>query len=222
MSTISSKKCFVIAPIGAAESDIRKYSDKVLRFLIRHSMEPLGYEVVRADEISEPGAITFQIIRELVKADLVVADLTSTNPNVMYELAIRHAVRKPTILMMQAGERLPFDINTERTIFFDISDIENIEAARNELAEQARAIERNRFEVETPFSLVQDIAAQESSGKPLDRSLAAIQEEIANLRTAVSSISIREKAFESLEPRVRSRKEDAGTLSGRALDQDSS
>jgi len=51
--------------------------------------------VIRADKISEPGIITTQIIGHIVDAELVIADLTDKNPNVFYELAIRHAIRNP-------------------------------------------------------------------------------------------------------------------------------
>lgn len=87
------KVCFVIAPIGEEESETRKRSDQVLKHIITAPVEGLGYEVIRADKISEPGIITSQIIEYIVDADLVVADLTERNPNVFYELALRHATR---------------------------------------------------------------------------------------------------------------------------------
>ena len=116
-------QCFVISPIGPPDSDTRRYADKVLRFIIRHSLEPLGFRVTRADEISEPGTITLHVVRQLLRADVVVADLTGTNPNVMYELALRHAMKRPVVLLMSDGEKLPFDIMGERTIFFNVNDI---------------------------------------------------------------------------------------------------
>ena len=98
------KSCFVIAPIGEAESDTRKRSDQVLRHIIRPAVEVCGYQAIRADEIDKPGVITSQVIQHVVGDPLVVADLTETNPNVFYELAIRHAIGiAPRVLRYRAG-----------------------------------------------------------------------------------------------------------------------
>jgi len=86
------KSCFVIAPIGQEESETRNRSDLVLKHIIKPAAEECGYKAVRADEISEPGIITTQVIQRLIDDDLVIADLTERNPNVFYELAIRHAI----------------------------------------------------------------------------------------------------------------------------------
>src|SRR3989338_8854008 len=85
MTTKHEKKiCFVISPIGEDDSDTRKRSDQVLKHIITGAVEQLGYEVIRADKISEPGIITHQILQHIVDAPLVIADLTERNPNVFY------------------------------------------------------------------------------------------------------------------------------------------
>src|SRR3954453_10572257 len=104
------KMCFVIGPIGDPGSADRKRSDQVLKHIIAPSVSPYGYSAVRADHISEAGMITSQVIQHVIDDPLVIADLTGRNPNVFYELAIRHAVRKPYIQLIEAGEALPFDV----------------------------------------------------------------------------------------------------------------
>lgn len=96
--------CFVISPIGDDNSDTRKRSDMVLKHIICPPIEQLGYEVIRADKISEPGIITTQIIQLIVDSALVIADLTERNPNVFYELALRHAIRKPLVQLIKNGK----------------------------------------------------------------------------------------------------------------------
>lgn len=118
---LTTRVCFVIAPIGETGSTTRDWSDSLLRHVIRPALEPLGFVVVRADLISAPGPILMQIAELLVRADLVVADLTDRNPNVYYELGVRHALARPTVHVARAAEALPFDVAGMRTIFVDIS-----------------------------------------------------------------------------------------------------
>jgi hypothetical protein len=87
------KVCFVIAPIGTEGSDVRVRSDQVLKHIITPAARECGYEPIRADQISEPGLITSQVIQHIVQDPLVIADLTGRNPNVFYELAVRHAIK---------------------------------------------------------------------------------------------------------------------------------
>ena len=202
MSTKNNKCCFVISPIGSPSSDIKKYSDKFLKFIVKYSLEPIGYEVVRSDEISEPGTITVQIIRKLIEVEIVVADLTSINPNVMYELAIRHALKKPVILMARTGEKLPFDIINERMIFFDINDIESIENARNELKRQAIFIESEQFAMDNLFSLTEEVVSQISHGSPIEKNIGIILEDIAYIKSAIRSFSYEKALMEEFESKT--------------------
>jgi hypothetical protein len=61
--------------------------------IVAPAAEACGYDTIRADQIAKPGIITSQVIQHLLDDPLVVADLTGWNPNVFYELAIRHAIR---------------------------------------------------------------------------------------------------------------------------------
>jgi hypothetical protein len=88
------KTCFVIAPIGEDGSETRKRSDQILDHIIKPAVTECGYTAVRADKIEKPGVITSQVIQHVVEDDLIVADLTERNPNVFYELAVRHATRR--------------------------------------------------------------------------------------------------------------------------------
>jgi hypothetical protein len=76
------KTCFVIAPIGEPESEIRKRSDQILKHVITPAVQQFGYEPLRADQIAEPGLISSQVIQHIMNDPLVIADLTGRNPNV--------------------------------------------------------------------------------------------------------------------------------------------
>lgn len=121
------RTCFVIAPVGEPDSDVRKRSDQILKHVIQPAVKGLGFDAVRADQISEPGIITTQVIQHIIDDPLVVADLSGRNPNVFYELAIRHALRKPYVQLIQRGERIPFDVAAIRTIEVDHRDLDSVE-----------------------------------------------------------------------------------------------
>lgn len=181
------KTCFVISPIGDEDSDIRKRSDKVLKHIIAAAIEPLGYNVVRADKISEPGIITHQILQHIVDAPLVIADLTDRNPNVFYELALRHAIRKPQVQLIRKGDQIPFDVAATRIIQFDLTDLDSVEATKTEIVAQVKSLEAGKNDTDNPISVSLDLKVLKQSGNPEERSLADIVEAISDLRVAITS-----------------------------------
>lgn len=115
------KKCFVVSPIGEEGSNIRKHADMVMDHILTPVLTKLDYEVIRADKISGSQSISKNIISNIVDADLIIADLTGHNPNVFYELAVSHTLAKPTIQLMQKGDKIPFDLSHQRTIVYELS-----------------------------------------------------------------------------------------------------
>ncbi len=178
MADSDKKTCFVISPIGEEGSATRERADQVLEYVIKPACEECGYKTVRADEIDEPGIITSQIIRHLEEDPLVIADLTEHNPNVMYELAVRHAVRKPFIQVIETSWSIPFDITANRTIRFDSTNLRSVDAAKKEIIRQIKAIENKSLKIETPISIALDLKVSAQSEN----------EELRNLGELVSAI----------------------------------
>ncbi|MCM3027416.1 hypothetical protein C9414_06020 [Bacillus sp. Nf3] len=114
----SKKRAFVITPIGNDNTEIRRSAEGFIDVVIEPILSELGFETSVAHRIIDGGSITNQLISRILDDDLVIANLTGLNPNVMYEVAVRHAVRKPIVHVCENGTKLPFDLGTERTIFF--------------------------------------------------------------------------------------------------------
>jgi hypothetical protein len=179
----SKPECFVISPIGKARSLERRRADAVLKFLI----EPVfssTHEVIRADRIHAPGLITVQIVEHVMNAAVVVADLTDRNANVHYELAIRHAIRKPYIQLIRIDQELPFDVHGMRALQYDTTDPFVLEENREQLANALKAVEAgdsgsHQSPLRSTWLGCERAATQRS------RVLANIREELADLRAEV-------------------------------------
>ena len=135
-----SNRCFVIGPIGdrlaALGSERREIYESALTVfedVIRPACAQVGLDPVRADQIAKSGEITEQIFRHLLEDEVVIADLSGGNANVMYELGLRHTRDLLTITIGEYG-LLPFDVSAIRTIQFSRSERGLIEA-RKQLAQ---------------------------------------------------------------------------------------
>lgn len=194
------KVCFVISPIGEAESDTRKRSDQILKHIINPAATDCDYKPMRADHISEPGLITSQVIQHIVEDSLVIADLTDRNPNVFYELAIRHAIRKPLVQIIKKGEAIPFDVAGTRTIHVDHHDLDSVEEAKQEIVKQIKSVEKDASQVDTPISVALDLQLLRQSENPEQRSLADMVSAISELRAGLISIDKKVSDLRGLIP----------------------
>jgi hypothetical protein len=145
------KNCFVICPIGEEGSADREHSDLVLKHIITPVLDSLGFEATRADEITSPGIITNQIIDLLIEAPLVIADLTNENPNVYYELAVRHAIGKPCIHIIKMGQPIPFDNSGVRATTYDFR-VDHADRAREALKSQIQSITQGEHQPDNPIT----------------------------------------------------------------------
>jgi hypothetical protein len=135
------KSCFIITPLGDEFSPTRQKAEGVIEKVIEPTLSD-EYELILPHKIALTGNITKQIIAAITSADLVIANLTELNPNVMYELGIRMAFGKATIIIAEKDTPLPFDIAQERTIFY-ADALYGSDDFIEELQAKVRAIDTN-------------------------------------------------------------------------------
>jgi hypothetical protein len=108
--TRDDRLCFIIMPFALAFDDVAG--------TIRTAVEAAGLKPLRGDNIQEAGHILTQIWNSLLKARYVVADLSQTNGNVLYELGLAHAMGHEAILVTQDMGYVPFDLRAQRHIIY--------------------------------------------------------------------------------------------------------
>jgi hypothetical protein len=149
--------CFLITPIGGEGTDQRKHADLVLGSLLEPALDTVKLRLVRADRIAKPGMITAQVIDHIVRSPLVIADLSFGNANVYYELALRHACRRPVVQIIRSSDHLPFDVGQFRTIVMDMTDlfslVPQMDSYRAEIARQCRAALDEAGPFDSPLSV---------------------------------------------------------------------
>src|SRR5215475_1734473 len=135
------KKCFVIMPFGE-KPDVGGRPldfDKVYKYLIKPPISAMGIECVRCDEIGKPGWIHAEMIEHIYEDDIAVVDITTLNPNVFYELGVRHALRAAvTVLIRKKDTKLPFNIQGLNAINYDPEDMESVEETKAKIADFVR------------------------------------------------------------------------------------
>ncbi len=116
---VNQKLCFVLMPFK------EEWSQRVYRDILRENIESLGLQCLRADDLTGQNIIE-DIWIGINQASVVIADVTNTNPNVMYELGIAHTIGKPSVLITQDINTIPFDFRHLRHIQYR----ENTEAVK--------------------------------------------------------------------------------------------
>ena len=108
----SGKYVFVLMPFDKQFDDIYYHG-------IRGAVNLVGFTCERVDEIHFIGPIIEKVVEQIRRADIIVADMTSKNPNVFYELGFAHALQKKVVLVAQELEDIPFDLRHQKTIIYE-------------------------------------------------------------------------------------------------------
>ena len=109
-----SNSCFVLMPFEEGMSAVYEHGIKPL-------VESLGMQCRRGDEMYSTQGILSDIWQSIQTAEVIIADLTGKNPNVMYELGLSHSLWKRVILLSQNKDDVPFDLRAWRVIWYDFT-----------------------------------------------------------------------------------------------------
>jgi hypothetical protein len=189
------RSCFVVAPIGEPGSETRRMSDQLFDHIIKPVAEELGYSPVRADQMTEPGLITPQVMKAVMESDLVVADLSGPNASVFYELSLRHAIGKPVVHLIREDERIPFDVRDFRTIQYSTQSWDSLESTKRQLRDHIQATEKPGYVLVSPISTAVTLDALARQAPQAEKGYAPILERIlgdlASLRSSVLRLESR-------------------------------
>lgn len=187
------KHCFVVMPTGIDPEDKRWFSGWY-HVVIKPAIEEVGLLPILAAHEEQPGAINDEIRTHLAFDPMVVVDIGGVdaeeppNPNVMYELGIRHALGLPMVMMAWKGQRLPFDVNNQRAIM-ESRDLLDLDTNKTRLVTFIRAALEGRYY--RPMEAVGRLATIQAASASLgeDSVLGALAQEVRDLKQILTASS---------------------------------
>lgn len=181
--------CFFLTPLGSDDSAVRARAAE-LQSLVEDVVAAHELRVVRADQIGEPGMITDQIVRAIMGARMIFADLTGANANVYYELGVAHSLNRPVVTMIDKARELAFDTAHDRAIV--IGDDGRLSFAqarrlREQLSGFVAAVLSGRHRPKNVVAEAGSIASVDelAGDDPVLAMLSQTHEDIAELRRAL-------------------------------------
>jgi len=166
-STVESKKtCFIVMPISDVDGYDAGHFKRVYEHIIKPACEATGLVPIRADDVAATNYIAVDILDKILNSDFVICDLSARNPNVMYELGVRHAFDKPVVLIKDARTSRVFDIQGLRT--YDYNESLRVDTVARDVAELTKAVrETMAAGTETVNSMIRLLSVQKAAiGKP--------------------------------------------------------
>ncbi|MFV8462069.1 hypothetical protein ACNO7T_13025 [Vibrio campbellii] len=208
-SDSSKKTCFVIMPISGQTGYDSDHFTLVYEDIIKPAIEQAGMLPIRADETVNTNLIQLDILRKVIESDIAICDMSSKNPNVFYELGVRQAFDKPTVLMIDDATDAPFDVSSLRYVnykkemgFRDVNSA--ITRLKDTLLETYQKKDDKSeinslirlMELTTPAQLSQiDISTEDRTAIQISELTAAVHSIQATQNRVLSSINQQTKAY---------------------------
>ncbi len=146
------KNCFVIMPFSATESCTEDEWTEIFEHVIKPAVEESGFNYKCDRANLHFGSIIEDILDNLNRSDLVIADITNRNPNVLYELGVRHTLGGPVIVISQNKEDIPFDLIPYIVKIYDWKTQKDRDKLKKEIKEAIDFLEKNPHKAVSPVS----------------------------------------------------------------------
>lgn len=112
--TSQNNDCFIIMPIGDSDGYEKGHFRRVYEDIFKAACIKAQFHPIRADEVKQTNLIHLDILQKLIDSPMAICDLSNRNPNVLFELGLRQAFDKPTVLVQEIGTPKIFDISPLR------------------------------------------------------------------------------------------------------------
>lgn len=191
------KNCFIIMPFSSPAGYDDNHFSRVYEYIIKPACEKAGFEPVIAKDTAKTNLIALEILKHIVEYDMALCDISSRNPNVFYELGLRHAFNKKTVLIKDKRTETPFDIASLR--YTEYSETLRVDEVQKTVDQVSKSL-METFEAETNDgnSLVQLLAIDEAklpAGYKMSEDTSLILNELRNMRQLLSEERAYTRAF---------------------------
>ncbi len=150
--------CFVICPIGAPDTPIRKDYDDLLDIIIKPALAKYPFDIRRGDHTHDANQIHEDVVKNVQQAALCIADISEQNVNVYYEIGRRQETGKPLIfLKRRSSNEIAVDIGTPRYIEYDLDSRHGIRDAIIALGAHVRSLMEQGLDQQSTNSNLKDI-----------------------------------------------------------------
>ncbi|NOT16105.1 MAG: hypothetical protein HOP21_11170 [Methylotenera sp.] len=183
--------CFVVMPISDVHGYDSGHFGRVYEHLLRPAIIDAGYTPIRADDTTKTDYIVVGIIQQIVQAEMVVCDFSAKNPNVMYELGIRHAFGKPVTLIKDRKTDKVFDIQGLRYTEYDESL--RIDSVQKDVSKISSSIKETAASKVGSINSVVQLAGIKAAEVPAGQTVSA------DTQLLLSAIATLERRIESQE-----------------------
>jgi hypothetical protein len=188
--------CFVLMPIADPEGYEKGHFKKVYDDIFKVACEKAGLNPVRADDVKETNLIHLDILQKLIESPMAICDLSSRNPNVLFELGLRQAFDKPTVIVQEIGTPRIFDISPMRYTEYrkelkyrEVLEDQNFIAEALTETQKATSSGKGVNSLIQLLSLTNPAKLKEGSGDDTAKMLQVVMSEMNDLRADFSRVT---------------------------------